>query len=462
MSSNSRALEPLEPRRLLSAGDVETTFGQNGVLTFNRRDVDSDVVAFDRNGNLLMAGRNSVMRITRTGAVDQTFGIGGKLDVGFRAAGIHVGSDGKIIVGGSIENRWIVARFNPDWTPDVTFGDGGRRAVTVGAAETTASASSLAIFPGGDIILAGKYLPDDPEWDIDYTHTALARFNSDGSVDNDFGGDGIVIGGSPHWSNEVRNVLAKPDGNVILLAHTWSGGHTNWPWLVEYDAKGESVNVGTEYGPIPQEYYGQYRGGTVRPDGAVVISQSDYVVPPSRLFLNGRQINVDFSPGVSAEEWAGPVTSDAWNRIIVAGHSTRDNQDTLGVQRFTRDGLPDTSFGTNGSASSGLPYDTEYVRAVAVAPDGDIVATAHLPGNDDFIMVRFDGGPRRRIVRPVIRPRYAPPTRASIAQTTVAATATATTRQRASAPVRTVSAAPFSVTRVRQSIAESEDRDPLR
>ena len=104
MSSNSRALEPLEPRRLLSAGDVETTFGQNGVLTFNRRDVDSDVVAFDRNGNLLMAGRNSVMRITRTGAVDQTFGIGGKLDVGFRAAGIHVGSDGKIIVGGSIEN----------------------------------------------------------------------------------------------------------------------------------------------------------------------------------------------------------------------------------------------------------------------------------------------------------------------------------------------------------------------
>jgi uncharacterized delta-60 repeat protein len=399
----------LESRQFLSGGGLDRNFGDGGVIEFASSEVNPEVIAFERNGKLLTASGAAVMRLTAKGEVDDSFGDGGKLNVGFRPAGIVVGKDGKIVVGGSVQNKWTVARFNPDSTLDASFGKGGKRTITVGAAETTVSASSLAVFPDGDVVLAGTYLPDDPEWDIDYTYTAVARFNGDGSVDQDFGDNGIVIDGSATWSNDAETVLAKHDGNVILIGHTWSGGHTNFAWFAEYDARGGPVRSGG-YAPALDENYGDYTGGVVRPDGAVAIAFNEY--PDTvKIYIDGKPAgDLDFSPGVSSGEYAGPVTSDSANRVIVAGYSSVGAQDTLGVHRFTKDGLPDKSFGTNGSASSKLGYDTQFIRAVATAPDGDILVSADAE-RGEVIFVRFDahGGTRRRPPTARLRsPVYSP------------------------------------------------------
>jgi uncharacterized delta-60 repeat protein len=106
---------------------------------------------------------------------DQTFGSGGKVDYvtvsGSGGSGdIEIQpDDGKAVVVGM--NGFEVARFNVNGTPDNTFDDDGLVQVP-----SLSQANALAIQPDGKIVVAGRSGSD----------VALARFNSDGSLDTTF------------------------------------------------------------------------------------------------------------------------------------------------------------------------------------------------------------------------------------------------------------------------------------
>src|SRR5688572_19855940 len=101
-----RTIEALESRQLLSGGGLDREFGGDGVLEFKWTEVNPKAIAFEPNGKLLTASGRSVMRLTAKGDLDPSFGEGGKLHVGFQPAGIVVQGDGKIVVGGSVQNAW--------------------------------------------------------------------------------------------------------------------------------------------------------------------------------------------------------------------------------------------------------------------------------------------------------------------------------------------------------------------
>src|SRR5437660_12830051 len=101
---------------------------------------------------LLLFGSTTIT--AAPGDLDPTFGIGGKLiDGSFLAGNVEVQSDGKIVVVGNYAAGFVVARYNPNGSPDVTFGFGTGKVITdLGGEEY---AWKIVIQPDGKIVAGG-------------------------------------------------------------------------------------------------------------------------------------------------------------------------------------------------------------------------------------------------------------------------------------------------------------------
>jgi uncharacterized delta-60 repeat protein len=99
------------------------------------------------------------------GALDPTFGTGGKVTTDFlgaldaTAAAVAVQHDGKVVVAGTsstgTSGNFALARYNPDGTLDATFGVGGKTSVNFNDIRLMDTASSVALQADGKILVMG-------------------------------------------------------------------------------------------------------------------------------------------------------------------------------------------------------------------------------------------------------------------------------------------------------------------
>ena len=114
-----------------------------------------------------------------------------------RARDVAVAPDGKIVVMGTTDGRAYLSRYNPDGSADASFGDGGTVISTVMASSTVAyvrsNASSVAVGPSGEVVIAGHVSEPDPISGGFHHRAAVARYRPDGSLDTDFGTGGLAV-----------------------------------------------------------------------------------------------------------------------------------------------------------------------------------------------------------------------------------------------------------------------------
>src|SRR5262245_39163322 len=147
---------------------------------------------------------------TQSGALDPSFGTGGKVTTDFGgSAGVSsfaLQPDGKIVAaGGAFINgspAFALARYNSNGALDAGFGAGGK--VTTGFGGRYERATSVALQPDGKIVVAGQSVIDL------FNDFLLARYNSDGALDNTFGAGGKVFTDFG-FSAEAFSVAVQPD-----------------------------------------------------------------------------------------------------------------------------------------------------------------------------------------------------------------------------------------------------------
>ena len=139
----------------------------------------------------------ALLRYDTNGDLDPGFGGGNGFvttSIGPSIVGINdvtLLTDGRILVTGSATNAStnfdiILNRYNADGSPDTTFG-GGDGIVTTPIGSGSEQGYSVAVQSDGRIIVGGQ---THNGTNIDF---ALTRYNTDGTLDNTFGGgDGIV------------------------------------------------------------------------------------------------------------------------------------------------------------------------------------------------------------------------------------------------------------------------------
>ena len=167
-----------------------------------------------------------VMGITSSGALDPTFGTAGVTTVNWLVAdsneevrGMSTQSSGKIIVFGEWSNSSMtVARFTADGAVDTSFGTGGKRDMVF--PNPSANPFDGAVAPDDSLYIVGGN-------DVGGGRSiAVAHVLVDGTMDNGFSGDGMVytpIGVSTDI-DELYGAIVQPDGNVVVAGRLASGG----------------------------------------------------------------------------------------------------------------------------------------------------------------------------------------------------------------------------------------------
>ena len=115
---------------------------------------------------------------------------------------------------------YALARYNPNGSLDTTFGNGGLVITTFNS--EGAFASALAIQPDGKILAGGtKYIhfSSDQSSDTDF---AIARYNSDGSLDPTFGSGGEVATDFNQENDDALAIILQPDGKIVAAGDATS------------------------------------------------------------------------------------------------------------------------------------------------------------------------------------------------------------------------------------------------
>lgn len=202
-------IEALENRKLLAAGQLDPSFSGDGKQTvdFHGLLVQGNAVAVQGDGKTVVAGKASVpnqegqsvavVRFNFDGSLDTTFGsdhtgivlIGPNNDstVLNRALAVAIQGDGKIVLAGDdVDGNMAVMRLRTNGLRDRTFDGDGIANFGFGTLHPLAEAHAIAFQKDGKIIVVGQdegFFATDIEF-------AVARLNTNGTLDNSFDDDG--------------------------------------------------------------------------------------------------------------------------------------------------------------------------------------------------------------------------------------------------------------------------------
>lgn len=199
-------------------------------------------LALQPNGKILIAGAGvanyrqdfAVVRLNPNGSLDQSFGSGGvaTLPVGDAAyaTAVSVDRSGNIDVAGTASTRGInhffVARLTPSGSLDRSFGSKG---VTV--LPQYAAAWGMVLQPNGDLVVVGEEVSNSTQAFV------AARLAPTGSLDSSFGNGGIVTLPIGSWA-VGQAVVLQPDGKIVIAGNARSATGTSEAAVARLNSNG--------------------------------------------------------------------------------------------------------------------------------------------------------------------------------------------------------------------------------
>jgi uncharacterized delta-60 repeat protein len=349
---------------------------------------------------LLMA---SVPAYGGAGDLDGGFGTAGLVTTDFggvidQVNGLAVRDDGKIVAvgtGGS-SNRFAVAVYDADGTPDPVFDGDGRMVI-----DQTGGGGDVVWTTGGKILVGVDWLGGTFGF-------MVARLNGDGSLDASFGSGGertISVGSQPY----VEAIKVQSDGKIVLAGYSYFNG--NWSWAMarftaagavdsSFDADGI---VTTDFSPTGSGYDMLYDIAIQPADGKIVaggISQDSGgfdLITLARYNTNG-SLDSSFGSGGKVVIPSGQISTRGGiydvealpdGKILACGYAGGDSI----IIRFNTNGALDTTFGTNGYRIVCMGTSNDSFDSMAVDPDGRIVVAgcAFVDGHWRQTAARFRG-----------------------------------------------------------------------
>ena len=231
-------------------GTLDSTFGTGGLVMTDFGGFDqANAVALQPDGKVVVAGSLQgsigVARYDSNGLLDSSFGTGGKVitdaSPSFDSAfDVAVSSTGRIIVGGGTgsfpfgASDFQLVQYNADGSLDLSFGSGGIVTTNFAGFDSIDSIFAIFVTSDGKITAAGASRAASPG---DF---AVARYNSDGSLDSSFGSGGKVTTDVLAGSDDTGNgVVVHPDGSITAAGTASSTSGTSSFAIVRYTATGD-------------------------------------------------------------------------------------------------------------------------------------------------------------------------------------------------------------------------------
>ena len=341
-------IDDLAPPIVVPGGKLDTSFDGDGKLTtaIGENNAVNNSLALQADGKIVVAGGSvnangdsdfALARYNADGTLDTTFDGDGKLTTAIGAGSDVVTSlalqaDGKIVVGGTSSNGansdFVLARYNANGTLDSSFDGDGKLVMAFGTGSD--QITSLVVQADGKIVVGGQ-----SENGVNGFDFALARYNTNGTLDNTFSGDGKLtthIGSSNFQitGHDYLNSLAvQADGRIVAGGQSINDTGFRDFALARYNINGTLDN-------------------TFSGDGKLTTA----------IGMNNEAIN--------------SIALQADGKIVVAGWSRAQFLGTVPtIARYNPNGMLDATFDADGIFTSTI---VGTIYSLAVQADGRIVA----------------------------------------------------------------------------------------
>ncbi|MCA9753976.1 MAG: hypothetical protein KC591_17390 [Gemmatimonadetes bacterium] len=341
--------------RFTHTGPMDTSFDVDGTRfdNFGTQNAVARDLAIQPDGKIVTVGERKggrcvLARQEPDGTLDPTFGVGGISILDSVASSLASGhalvrlDDGRLLVAGNSPapaSTFGVARLDATGSLDPSFGGGGAATASPGPNSHCIGVAATV----GKIWLAG----DSQSAALDWRGFSMARFDSDGSLDFSFSGDGSLVQRIGLRTDAQAHAMALLSNGKVLIA-------------------GESLNDLGGYDLTVARFL---------QDGSFDLS------------FNGQGVAIPFLLGDSR---ARALLVQPDGRIVVGGSIDSGPREFL-LARFLPDGFLDVSFGDGGVVTTGFSGAAE-VFALAPLPDGRLLATGTCyQGYDDeqFAVARY-------------------------------------------------------------------------
>ena len=349
-------------------------------------------VALQSDGKIVVTGNglvsnasNQVIQVARyntDGRLDTGFGIGGSILFGFQvnANCVTIQSNGKILVGGS-----VLLRYNSNGTPDNSLNGNGQ--------ENIAGIKEMAVQADGKILLRldGELIGD----------FSLARINANGGLDNTFDGDGMLTTDFGGTNDQANSLAIQADGKIILAGKTGSSTTSSFA-VARYNSNGNLDNSFSSDGKqvVAVGSYSYANSVAIQADGKLFVlginTEGSKISIASARFngtdgsldpnYNATGLLIDRLNQGSTFYTSAAVQPDG--KILAAGYSFNGLDVDFALTRYNSDGSFDNSFSGDGKLLTDFGGTNDRANAIAIQPDGKIVLAGISGGK--FAIARYN------------------------------------------------------------------------
>jgi uncharacterized delta-60 repeat protein len=409
---------------VIPSENLDPTLSGNGIVTtsVSAGNDRAEGVLIQADGKIIVAGTARDNTASADFAVLR-YNADGSLDTGFSGDGIAtaspgsgsdtatsvaIASNGRILVAGysnsgATDDDFALSRFNADGSLDTSFGNGGSVVTAISAGNVEEQAHAVAVQADGKIVVAG-HVSGNNLFDF-----AVVRYNTDGTLDTGFDGDGIAITSIENSSDYARSVFIQSDGRILVAGFGYNfdgSGFSSNLVLARYNSNGTldtsfdgdgklSINPGADESVNAMALDAQGRILLVGETQPLAGGKTDIAL--WRLTSAGALdtsfgggdgvVTQDFGNG---DDFAQSVVVQADGRIVVGGYNSAGFGQSV-LLRYDANGVLDGSFDGDGILARYYNNGTSTIEALAASARGEIVAvgSSYNGSNTDFAALRL-------------------------------------------------------------------------
>ena len=396
-------------------GSLDTGFDTDGKVTTQIGTSDDLIlaIAIQPDGKIVAAGYSyngadndfALARYQKNGMLDSSFSADGKLVTDIdtnneNATSVAIQTDGKIVAAGYHHNGsnfdFAIIRYNSNGTFDPTFNSNGVVLTNVGSGNDYIY--SLAIQPDGKIVVAGTASNGT---DLDF---ALARYNTNGSLDNTFGTAGITITDFGSGNDIVNSLRILPDGRLIAAGGSENGTDDDFALACYTQVGTLAISFGnnglvtTDFGSgddIANSVFDNLSGTIMVAGSSENGADRDFIL--ARYEEDG-ELDTSFNGVGYVTTAIGDNHDDAHSvfpqpdgNLVVSGSTWNGNDWDFALCRYTTEGDLDNTFGTNGIVTTDIGTYDDGVNSSAILPEGSVIVVGYSGnGTDaDFVLAKY-------------------------------------------------------------------------
>ena len=357
-----------------SAGQFGSNHPTGVLIQADGKIVATGMTSSNNSGGLNTDSDFVVLRYHTEGSLDATFGDPDPLNPPLRLGYVRTAftsthdlawtsllqPDGKIVVAGTANRVWAIARYSTDGTLDPTFGNGGKQTLNV----TDSHVRDMVIQSDGKLVLVGG------------PNFTVMRLNPNGSPDASFGSGGkvtaipsiakrgfglafavaiqripavtgqerIVVGGSADSPNVFALMRFGPNGTLDSTFGSSGRAHTSFFGFGDH-IKVLAIDQANRIVAAGKTYTANSNCGVYYLDFAVARFTQNGTLDSS--FSGDGRVSTDWDNGFNAVD--GLLLQMDGKIVITGSNSYSDtNAESFAIVRYNDDGTPDSSFGISG------------------------------------------------------------------------------------------------------------------